>query len=264
MPIEDFVSGGWRPSKFDGRDAIFDLTRAARGGDASVALLPIVRPPWDQGRVPCCVSIAVATCMEILDARTAGVTLLAPLFNYFLARSDRTALADIEIRDGIKSAVSFGISALPLHPAPMTPAGAAVPPSREAVADASLRRLVGFDPRRNRFAYWAVPDPSSPEAWRAAISSGFPIVFGFWMTAAYLALSGTDVHGPVAGLSSIGKGHACVVVGYSDSMHGGALLVRDSRGGSFGDRGMWWFPYPLLASGVVREAWVITKNTYDT
>lgn len=54
-------------------------------------------------------------------------------------------------------------------------------------------------------------------------------------------------------------GHAMCVLGYNDYKHGGAFLVRNSWGSSFGDNGNLWIKYSDFRS-VVAEAWIIIPD----
>lgn len=54
-------------------------------------------------------------------------------------------------------------------------------------------------------------------------------------------------------------GHAMCVLGYNDDKFGGAFLVRNSWGSSFGENGNLWIKYSDFRS-VVAEAWVIVPD----
>ena len=56
--------------------------------------------------------------------------------------------------------------------------------------------------------------------------------------------------------SQIIGGHAMCVLGYNDYKYGGAFLVRNSWGDSFGDNGNLWIKYTDFRN-VVAEAWVM-------
>lgn len=54
-------------------------------------------------------------------------------------------------------------------------------------------------------------------------------------------------------------GHAMCVLGYDNNKYGGAFLVRNSWGSSFGNNGNLWIKYSDFRS-VVAEAWIITPD----
>lgn len=256
---------GWRPSPFDGRDFAFAHLAAAVGPvDLPPAReLPHPISPRDQAEVPCCASIAAVVAMEALDAQRAPFASLSPLFNYYAARSRADRLSSLTAREVLDSAVTFGVCRLDLHDPPFSREGAMERPSAKSVADAPLQKLAVPLPFETPLSYWSTGSAPGPAPWRDALAHGWPIVVGFWVTNAYWSLrdGATDVHGDPAGMVA-GDGHAVAILGYDDTRYGGAFRVKDSRGGSFGDGGIWWLPYTLASTGLVVESWIITRIAY--
>ena len=253
-------NSGWKPSSFDGRDLRFDPLLDT-GPVPGKITLPHPFRPRDQGTiVPCCVSIAIATAMEILD-RSRPQTALSALFHYYTARSAPGRLGLIDFRTGLQEAVMTGICKAQLHAPAFDEAGAMKRPSEPAYKDAERQRLAGFDPGTRRMQYEVVDDADIVNGCRRALASEFPVLIGFWLTSAYGALSSAGpVHGsPPEEPSS--QGHAVVAVGYDDAR--GAVRIKDSRGDGFADRGAWWLPYDLLTTRLVHEAWVLRKLTQN-
>lgn len=253
------LGSGWRPASFDARDLRFaEAVPAVREVLPPAAALPHPHPVRDQRQVPCCVSIAVATCMEAIDALHGPAVQLSVLFNYFVARPDPGVPATLELRDGLNAATRAGICEFALHPAPFSEAGMRQRPSAAAVADARRRCIVGASGTMRRPCYRRLP--ADPMEWRRALAMSMPLAIGIWVTPAYHAMNAQrPVHGPVEGATS--EGHAVTVLGYDDARR--VFTVKDSRGQGFAAQGYWYLPYALLSEGVVHDAWAVERLTYD-
>lgn len=253
-----FASSGWKPSAFDGRDAQFTSGETER---PRRLILPHPLPVRDQAGIPCCVSIAICVCMEVLDAREGEVEALAPLYHYYVARRGSPDFAAIEPRAGLSVAMNTGICAARLHEVPFDEDGARQSPGADAHSDAAQRKLLGRDKRTGAPLYQAIGGHRRADACRAAIAGGSPVMLGFWMTPAYDTLSPErPVHAPTSRETS-SEGHTVAAIGYDDEME--SLLIKDSRGEGFGEGGLWWLPYQAVDSRLVHEAWVLRRISYD-
>ena len=95
----------------------------------------------------------------------------------------------------------------------------------------------------------------SVESFRSQLGSGHPIVTGIPLWTAFLR----PINGQLANPRSaelIGDRHAVVTVGYDDTQR--RMLVRNSWGETWGDRGHAWLPYAFVSQHVI-EAWVIER-----
>jgi hypothetical protein len=249
------LPGGALLPSFDARDIEYAFPPSI--AVASRARLRHGVPVRDQGRLLCCVSIAITSCMEILDAARGEVTELSPLFHYSMALDGRSP-TDIEPRAGLRVAARWGICSREHHDVPFNEKGVRTRPSADAQADARARRIVDRDASTR---YELITVDRSAKV-RTAIARGFPVMIAFYMTSAYRALAdGAFVHEP-PGAERSRKGHAAVAVGYDDS--NATFLIEDSRGMSFGRNGHWLMPYAMLDSRFIYEAWVLRRITYDT
>lgn len=119
----------------------------------------------------------------------------------------------------------------------------------------------------------------APDAVLASIKqylvAGIPSMFGFW---GFNSISNTDVKGgipyPCPG-ESAQWGHAIVAVGYDDAKKikntqcgaetTGALLIRNSWGTTWGEKGYGWLPYDYVLNKLAVDFWsLIGMEWIDT
>lgn len=97
------------------------------------------------------------------------------------------------------------------------------------------------------------------------IEAGVPSMFGFW---GFPSFESSDVKGgiPYPGEGESAEwGHAIVAVGYDDEKKitnlksgkttTGALLIRNSWGKEWGDKGYGWLPYEYILNGLALDFW---------
>ena len=254
---------GWLPSPAGGPGGAAS-TAAASTAPADRPLALIARPhARDQGEVGCCVSIAITAALELLlrKAPAARPPVLSPMFHYWQARADRGLAAPLTLLAGLQAAVRHGICHQRLHPQPITLAGARVPPSEAALADARAIAGARFDPItgvvRGRFAFARLPDFDRPRHVVAALAAGRPVLLGFWLTPGYAAITArTPVHGrDLEPRQAIG--HAALILGHHPAR---GLRVLDAKGPAFADRGAWWLPHDLLHGPLVQECWTLHRS----
>jgi len=103
------------------------------------------------------------------------------------------------------------------------------------------------------------------------LACGFPQMFGFTVYSSIWDV-GEDGKIPYPHDERAIGGHAIVAVGYDDSIEiknpcggkatVGALLIRNSWGTGWGDKGYGWLPYQYVLIGLAQDFWTILKNEW--
>jgi C1A family cysteine protease len=106
------------------------------------------------------------------------------------------------------------------------------------------------------------------------LAAGLPSMFGFtvYSSIAQASQNGGKIPYPTKG-DKIEGGHAIIAAGYDDKMkirNGdaggaetmGALLIRNSWGTEWGDKGYGWLPYEYVLKGLADDWWSLLKNEW--
>ncbi|HNY35139.1 MAG TPA: C1 family peptidase [Methanothrix soehngenii] len=115
------------------------------------------------------------------------------------------------------------------------------------------------------------PKPDLLNRIKTYIAAGLPQMFGFTVFSSYVqAKSNGMIPYPARG-EEIAGGHAVDAVGYDDSIKivntnsggpttVGALLIRNSWGTGWGNKGYGWLPYDYVLNGMAVDWWSLLKN----
>ncbi|WP_122628272.1 C1 family peptidase [Lucifera butyrica] len=199
--------------------------------DLRASCSPIV----DQGELGSCTANAIASGLrEYLELKAGqSLTTLSRLFLYYEERLlEGTVNEDsgAEIRDGMKVLNQIGVC--PEADWPYDISTFTNPPNNKDVADAAAFKVSEY----HRIA--------SLTQLKAALAEGLPVVIGIEVYASFesdeVAKTGI-VPIPDKSKEQYLGGHAVLVVGYDDSRN--MLIVRNSWGDSWGDKGYCYLPY---------------------
>jgi C1A family cysteine protease len=103
------------------------------------------------------------------------------------------------------------------------------------------------------------------------LNGGIPSMFGFTVYNSIWQAVGGKIPYPCSGEKVVG-GHAIMAVGYDDNMQiknpgcntttTGALLIRNSWGTGWGDKGYGWLPYDYVLKGLATDWWTLLKQDW--
>lgn len=280
---------GWLPPRPDLRDyseghpAVRELTKRLRVAPGIVRALPDkadlrewCSPVEDQGALGSCTAHAAAGVVEYFERRASGKHVdVSRLFVYKTTRNLLGVTGDTGawLRNTMGALVLCGAPEERYWP----------------YSDSSAK----FDREPTAFVYslagdlagvkYFCHDPASLKPAPAAVlesvkkyvAAGVPSMFGFWGFASFEAAAAPgDIPSPCQG-EQAEWGHAVAAVGYDDGRKitntrcnrttVGALLIRNSWGAGWGDRGYGWLPYEYVLSGLASDFWsLLSLEWVDT
>jgi len=246
IPVRTTKKLGWKKDLPDFRDRFLSLPGAKKENlPAEVDLRPSEHfPIYDQGDLGSCTANAIGAAFHFDQVRE-GITTFTPsrLFIYYNERAMEGSIPydnGAYIRDGIKSINKVGVCPETMWPYDTTTF--TQKPGEECYSEA-VKNLAS--------EYARVPQ--TLEDIKAVLAEGFPFVFGFTVLSSFFSdeVSKTGKM-PLPGPEDyILGGHAVQACGYSDKDQ--VIIVRNSWGEEWGDKGYFYMPYsyitdPFLAS----------------
>lgn len=257
-----------------GRAAAGRRRRQASGLPASVDLRPWASPVEDQGGLGSCTAQAGAGVIEYYERKSFGRHIdCSRLFLYKVTRNLMRTKGDAGayLRSTMGAMVLFGVP--PEKYWPYADDGERFdeePPAFCYAFAQSYRTLVYYrhDPAGSARA-------GVLERLKAHLAAGHPAMFGFTVYGSIEQAAATGRIPLPFGRERIEGGHAVVAMGYDDGLEianasggepaRGALLVRNSWGEDWGEKGYGWLPYAYVLKGLAEDFWsVLKKEWIDT
>lgn len=268
---------GWQPDLPDFRDytpesgEVGKLLAKSRALKAAVKRLPAsvdlrqwCAPVEDQGDLGSCTANAGVGLMEYYERRAFGKHLDASrLFLYKVTRNLLGWKGDTGayLRDTMKGMVLFGV-----------PPEKYWPYNISRFDDEPTAFCYAFAQSYQAVKYYRLDPPGTApgkvlENIKRYLAGNLPCMFGF---SVYSSMPGTgDGKGEIPYPGPEDKlegGHAVVAVGYDNATKigkdKGALLIRNSWGSDWGDKGYGWLPYRYVQDGLAEDFWSLVKAEY--
>lgn len=277
METDRFGGMGWERDLPDFRDYVPEapevkavlaksqpLKAAKNTLPKSVDLRQWCSPIEDQGNLGSCTANAGVGLVEYFQRRAFGKHLDGSrLFIYKATRNllrwtgDRGAY----LRDTMKALVLFGV-----------PPETYWPYKISKFDDEPPAFCYAFGQSFQAIKYYRLDPPGALpskalSSVRQSLAAGLPSMFGFSVYSSMPGLNeGTgDIPMPKPG-DKLEGGHAVAAVGYDDGKkigkEKGALLIRNSWGTAWGERGYGWLPYAYVEEGLAVDFWSLVQAEF--
>jgi C1A family cysteine protease len=264
--------GGWQPDLPDHRDylvshdAVQDLLRRLKPPSTAAAApfqvdwREYCPPVQDQGSLPTsCVHACVAL-VQYFERRSTG-RLLRPSRLFIHSNAERLLGQppdhSVSLRAVLKALVCFG-----------GPPEEYWPYNPDALAERPLPFTYGFTGPFSKIRFLRVDARQHDgeqilEETKSFLAAGFPCVLGFPVSTG--VSQEAEIPFPAV-FDGIRTGTAALAVGYDDNARvlsdRGALLIRNSWGTDWGDRGYGWLPYRYLRERLALDVWTLLKRSW--
>ena len=254
---------GWVKDTPDPRDLLFTASPvlAAKPLPKSADLRPGCPPVYDQGQVGSCTANSIAGAFEFTQKKQMLADFMpSRLFIYYNERAMEGTTnqdAGAQIRDGIKSVVKQGVPPESEWPYSEDMSVVTKKPNSTAYSDALQHKVVSYHRISSRTADGML------NLMKSCLADGYPFCFGFTV---YSAFEGAEVANtgilkmPNLKKEDIVGGHAVLAVGYDDKKK--MVLVRNSWGNKWGQKGYFWMPYAYISDkNLASDFWTVRGVT---
>ena len=238
--------------------------KAGKGVAAAVDLRAACSPIEDQGSLGSCTANAGVGLLEYFERRAHGKYLDGS--RSFLYKATRNLLGwkgdhGAYLRTTMKAMALFGVPPEAIRPYDIATFDDEPPAFCYAFAqNFKAIRYYRLDPA-------GTPGTDVLTAVKRNLAAGLPSMFGFTV---YSSMPGIgqgsgDIPYPRPG-DAVKGGHAVVAVGYDDAHtigdEEGALLIRNSWGVGWGEKGYGWLPYRYLVEQVAVDFWSLVQADF--
>jgi C1A family cysteine protease len=254
---------GWVKDDPDPRDLLFTASPvvAAKPLPKSADLRPGCPPVYDQGQVGSCTANSIGGAFEFAQKKQMLADFMpSRLFIYYNERViEHTTGKDAgaQIRDGIKTVAKQGVPPETDWPYSENMKVVTEKPDAQAYTDALQHTVIAY----HRIS------AKAPAAFltlmKSCLADGYPFCFGFTV---YSAFEGAQVaktgilNMPDLKTEEVVGGHAVLAVGYDDKTQ--RILVRNSWGATWGQKGYFWMPYAYISNPkLASDFWTIRGVT---
>lgn len=189
---------------------------------------------YDQGTIGSCTANAICA---VLKHKKIGIMEPSRLFLYYNSRENKDRDEGSSIDFALSTLGSYGICRESLH----NYKKGLKKPSEKSYKNASKHIIER-----------CIPVNISKESFKIIIASDHMIIFGFLVNEDFENIKPGQILNYNKNLEVLG-GHAVVCVGYNLS----GILVRNSYGLEWGDKGYFYMSWEYLESGACSDAWII-------
>ena len=235
----------------------------------SVDLRRWCSPIEDQGQIGACTAHAAAALIEYYERRAFGSYIdISRLFLYKATRNllNWTGDTGAYLRTTMEAMVLFGVP--PEEYFPYDPLNVDTEPSAFCYSFAQNYQTLSYF----RLDAAKTTRPELLKQIRMNLATGIPAMFGFTVFSSISSASATGrIPFPVKADRREG-GHAVAAVGYDDAMvirhpfsdreTKGAIMVRNSWGGEWGEGGYGWLPYEYVLHHLAIDWWTVLKQEW--
>jgi C1A family cysteine protease len=243
---------GWKKDLHDPRDFRYKVSapEAPRVVPPLIDLRPQCPPVYDQADLGSCTGNALAGAYQFGDMKQGHSSFIpSRLFIYYNERVIENTVnedAGAQIRDGIKTLAELGVCPETMWKYQTWKFNKK--PCPDCYTEALKNQIL---------QYYRIAEHTL-QGVKEALADGFPVAFGFTLYESFMTedVARTGVATvPLPNEAPIG-GHAVLAVGYDDSKQ--CLIVRNSWGNSWGDKGYFYLPYWYITTpNAAADFWVI-------
>lgn len=244
----------------DKRDYVYKMSahEARQALPKRVDLRPKCSPVWDQGKIGTCTAHAVAAAFAY-EQRLQGMRAIDPsrLFIFYNERAlsgQKGIMPVLHLRDALKAVAKRGVCHESLWPYSEDLNILKRKPHKYAFSSATTKKV---------FEYHRIPHSHKPAVLlkhiKHCLANGSPIVLGIALYASFetaAVMRSAVMPVPDTEREEFRGGHAVMAVGYDDQKK--AVLIRNSWGRKWGERGYFWMPYKLITNPkLAHDFWTI-------